>query len=343
MADLLGAIRERAELRADALRDRRRRAAPRNARIRRALLQPRHLVLAVVVLLASVAALFIGQSLGRDSTTRPPGLGAAEVDGGRLALAGWSGWLPAKTPRWIDRLVPGAVATKPLLLDGITVVIGDVRDGGVPRLLALVRSADRNGSELAAGDLHVRMYSGGLVGHTPLAATLILVPTQAGASAAICVADRRKSTEASGQCLSQLPTWLTLRSSEPTSASPDATSAAPLAVVLRRLDRVRGANVPALAAEATSGRQAQAAQRLSVAYASAARAVGAASFTTLAATSAASLVAGLSAGAHGYQALATAAKGHSPSGFGKARGQVVAAEAAIARSLRQLSALGYRR
>ena len=343
MADPLGSLRARAELRADSRFERRRRAKLRNAELRRSLLRPRYFVFAVVVVAAAVAALQLGRSLGADSTTRPANLGAAQVEGGRLALSGWSGWLPADTPSSLKDLLPGAKAARPLLLDGVTVFVGDVRDGDVPRLLSALRSTDANGTELSAGDLHVRSYFGRLVGHAPLTATLILVPTRAGVSAAICVGDSRRSTTAASDCESLLPTTVSLRHSDPTPASPDAASAAALTTAVRRLDEVRRADVRALATNRTSGRQAQAARRLNVAYARAARAIGGVSFTTLAATSAAALVKRLTSAADGYRALAAAAGEHSPTAFEQARARVVAADAALARSLVQLMSLGYGR
>ena len=301
------------------------------------------MIIGFAMLLTVVAAVAVGRSLGRDDTPRPASLGVPLVDGGRLALAGWSGWVSAKTPAPVRGLLTDEAAATPLLIDGSTVVLGNVRDGEVPRLLDAVRSTDPNGTEMAAGNLRVRVVNGDLAGHAPLTAMLMLVPTQTGTSAAICVGDPRASVTATDDCRSLLPSTVALRTSTPVAASPRVADAASVSTAVRRLDRVRRSAVPALASEPTSGRQARAARRLSSAYADAAQTVRGVTFTTLAATSGAALGAGLSAGARGYAVLAAAASENSTAAFGEARGRVTAADAAISRALAQLNALGYAR
>lgn len=340
MADLLSSLRARAELTFEGYHGRRLRTQ--FAAARRTVSQPRNVLLFLLFVVALAGALVLGRSLGRGDDGRPASLGSSEVGGGRLALSGWSGWLPAKTPAAATDLLPGAAVTKPLLLDGVTVLAGDVPDGDVPRLLGAITSRRPQGTELAAGRLHVRLYTGELAGHAPLTATMLLVPTQDGVSAAICIANPRVSTTATNDC-ELLTTTTRLRRSAPAPASPDAAGISALSTAISRLDGVRRRDVAALAANATSGRQRQAATRMQAAYARAAEAVRAIRFTALAAGSAGALLDNLTAAARGYRALGAAAEAHSPTGFRLASGRVGAADRAVARSLAELRLVGYGR
>ena len=344
VADLLGNIRARAELRADLRHERRVRARGRNAELRRTLVRPRSLAIAVIVAVAAVAALMIGRSLGADPTTRPAGLGVPQVDGGRLALAGWSGWLTADTPNAVRDLLPGAVAAKPLLLDGVTVLVGDVEEGDVPRLLSAVRSSDRGGSELSAGALR---------------APDLLRPARRPFAAD---GDGPAGTDREGRLGGDLPgrsaPQRDCRRGLPLAAPVD-DDASQLVGPWRRARRSRPPmrwRSPSHVSTASAERTCRRWRRLPRAAARHWPLAGSApptptrlapwariSFTTLAQASGAALVDRLAAGRDAYRALAAAAASTRRRGFAAARERAITTDAAIARSLAQLGRLGYRR
>ncbi|HVW19553.1 MAG TPA: hypothetical protein VHB30_15025 [Solirubrobacteraceae bacterium] len=270
-------------------------------------------------------------------------MGAQRVAAGHLVLAGFGGWLGTVAPPWLGRLMPGTVAVEPVISPGVNLLVGDVAADAVPRLLAdvLTDGSDRAGRAMARGALQARLYSGAVAGHAPLRAVLALVPSTAGVSAALCLADPRLSATASDDCVTALTTALRLHRADPRPAVPARAEVARLRDLLRTLDARRRLGLDELGAAPTSGRQANAAQHLASAYAAAGRAAATLQPPPLAVGPAQRLADALALGAAAYERLGAAADEHSPAAFRRARSRALAADRAVQGALAALAAVGY--
>jgi hypothetical protein len=220
-------------------------------------------------------------------------------------------------------------------------MVGDLPPAGVSRLLRSLTLDTASGQHLAAGPLQARLYTGTLAGADGRAVSVVLVPSEAGASAAICIDDGRNVPGAVRACRTALTSTVELRGSASAPAAPAAPDAAALHESLARLNAARGRDAARLAAAATNARQANAAELLSADYARAQRELSAISFTVLAREPGERLIGRLVAGATGYQALARAADARSAARFRAASSQIRHADAGVKAALADLAALGY--
>jgi hypothetical protein len=298
-------------------------------------------VVAVVALVCcALVAFMVGRSLPNNDSTAGSDA-STQVSAGHLTLVGWPGWERGRVPSQVAGLVQRPRVVAPTATD-VSVVVGDLPLDRVPRLFSVLGLKASSAETLKAGPASARSYTGVMPGPKAQSVMAVIVPTSAGASAAICVG-AGGTTEAAGDCRTVLTTTITLRGATAGVAAPTAAAASALRSSVEDLDVQRRRDAAVLSGAATSGRQANAALLLSDDYKAIAGRVAAIDFTPLASASGRSLVRALNAGAAAYAQLARAADASSRPGYTAALGQALRADGQIARSLGELTALGYGR
>lgn len=286
-----------------------------------------------------VVAMIIGRTLATDD-----GDGSSASDqvvGGRIALSESIVWEKVKMPAAVEPMLPGAVAVKPVGVSGVTLIAGDVASNGIPGLLSGLRLTGVESQQLAAGDVSVNAYTASLTDQPAVTGTALLIPTDAGVSAAICLANLAQNGLARGDCMALLTTNVALREAVPVADRPDGEQVQTLSSAMDRFGTRRLRDSAVLNEAATSGRQANAALALSADYKDAATVASAITYTALANASGQALTDALTQGATAYRAMARAADRDSASAFRAARADVIAADARIDAALDQLGTLGY--
>jgi hypothetical protein len=229
----------------------------------------------------------------------------------------------------------------PVTFDGLTVLLGDISPREVPRLLGKIELSDRTGQALSSAQLHARTYDGTLAGHAAQRVTVLLVPSSAGISAAVCLGDTRRNASVPSDCASALTTGVALRGATPLAASPERADASRLREVVRALNVARRRDAAVLGTASTGGRQANAARSLSADYARAARDLRAVPPTTLAAPALRKARRATADARDAYAALGRSANVGAPGGYDDARSDAHAAESLLRDALAELTLLGY--
>jgi hypothetical protein len=170
--------------------------------------------------------------------------------------------------------------------------------------------------------------------------TTLLIPSTSAVATAICLSDSG-SASAAEDCQTVLTTTVALRGADAAKATPASADATALRSAIGDLNSRRARDAAILTAAATSGRQANAALLLRSDYRAIAARVAEIHFTQLASASGTTLITQLHRTADAYGALAKAADVRSQAGYTAALDTALAAEAKIATSLKQLTALGY--
>lgn len=295
----------------------------------------------LAVLVAAALAWLAGNAL-RGTDPPPPNHRPTTIETGRITVTAPASWVPGSTPASIRGVLPGATALRPAGQPGLTLVAGDLRDDRVGPLLDLLRRRPSSGETVAGGATQARRYVGRLVSQPDHAATLLLVPTSAGAAVAACIADQTMISATSFRACGRALATVAVRNGSPAAANPSPEQAATFASIVKRLDAARRRDVSTFSTAPTSGRQELAARRLSRDYAAALRAFRALTPTVLASGPARSFADGLSAGMSAYAALERASRNRSREQFATSRSRVIAADAALERAVSTMSALGYR-
>jgi len=303
---------------------------------------------ALAAIVAAVVAAAVGFLLGGGSS----GSGEAfsnTASAGDLELSFPASWQHlASAPA-----IPGLAFSQPLALaptasstssgaSGERLVAGEVSASGPSLLPAAFTSAlggaPPHAEAVRLGALQAYRYSGlsvqGLAG--PL--TLYAVPTAGGVATVACVAagDAAKST----QC-SQIAATLKLNGTTAFGLAPSPRYAAALASVLAKLNGAASAGAASLRAATSASAQAAAASRLATAYSSASGAIGRLEASPAVQGLGASLAGSLAALAHGYSALAAAARAGEEGAYGAATRAIAAGRGRASSALAALRQAGY--
>lgn len=300
-----------------------------------------HVPLLLAAIALAVGGLLLGRALAPQDTPDSVSPFARAVAGGHLSLSGEFGWLPARAPTTARGLLPDSTAVTPLGLTGATVIVGDLPPGDVIDLLGRTGAEPGDGRLLTAGSMEARVYDGRL--RPAFATTTFLVPSSEGVSSAVCLIDTARSTAAPDDCANVLGSGLRLRSANGLPAAPSEEQRTALLQALARFNAQRRRDGARLAAANTSGRQANAAQALSLDHRAAATAVGSIEMAPLAAEYGRRLIAALGSGAVAYRDIAAATRRRSAGALAAARRRARLADQQTRRALEALQRLGYGR
>jgi predicted Ser/Thr protein kinase len=304
---------------------------------------------ALAAIAAAVVAAAVGFLLGGGSSSSGEAF-SNTASAGDLELSFPAGWQHlASAPA-----IPGLAFSQPLALapaaaggagsgaSGERLVAGELSASG-PSLLPAAFTSALGGAPphpqaVRLGALQAYRYSGlsvqGLAG--PL--TLYAVPTAGGVATVACVGagDAARST----QC-SQIAATLKLNGTTAFGLAPSPQYAAALASVLAKLNGAASAGAASLRTATSASAQAAAASRLATAYSSASGAIGRLEASPAVQGLGASLAGSLAALAHGYSALAAAARAGEEGAYGAATRAIGAGRAQAASALAALRQAGY--
>jgi len=304
---------------------------------------------ALAALAAAVVAAAVGFLLGGGSG----GSGEAfsnTASAGYLELSFPAGWQHlASAPA-----IPGLAFSQPLALAPVAAGAGGAGSGGErlvagevsasgPSLLPAAFTSALSGAPphpeaVRLGALEAYRYSGLSVQGLAGALTLYAVPTAGGVATVVCLGPG--AAAASAQC-SQIAATLKLNGVSAFGLAPSTRYAAALARVFATLNGAASAGAVSLRAATSASAQAAAASRLATAFSSASSAVGRLAASPAVQSLNASVASSLAALAHGYSALAAAARAGEEGAYAAATHAIAADRARAASALAALRQAGY--